>query len=666
MINVLSKETIDKIAAGEVAESPESVLKELLDNAVDAGADTVSVEIKGGGIDLIRVTDNGCGIHKDDIRKAFLRHATSKIKEADDISHVLTMGFRGEALNSIAAVSRTELVTKVADENMGTLYRIEGGEEKLFQEVGVPDGTTLIVRDFLYNVPVRRQFLKSPQTEGARLISMVECMALANPGVSISLKSDGRMILETPGNGRLKDAIYVIFGAELAAELIELSYEKNGVTLSGFIAKPVAARSRRDREVFFVNNRLVKSDVLTKAVEDAYAAYLMQHKFPCVFINILTSPESVDVNVHPKKTEIRFSDASLIYDMLTDAIKEAINSRELIIDAGAKRGSKAPRYGYASTAEVKNDPEYGYASKADVKEQDFVTIDSSQTAPLSSEPFEKAKRSEYIRNISGTETGNYSGAPQTFNFPDIHTDNKISDTYKNPDTYITNKVSEPYKNPYTHAGNELSVDYNNDQNNSRAFLDAANMPYFTIVGQVFNTYWIIEYNDEMYMIDQHAAHEKVNYERYMKKIKNRSVESQMLLPPIVISLSARESILLSQNIMHFEEFGYEIEEAGDRDFIVRAVPSNLPDIGDRRLLEDLIGNIFEEGKSLSSEVLKDRVASISCKKAVKGGQKMSEQEIKGLIAELLTLDNPYACPHGRPTIIKWSRNQIEKLFKRIV
>ncbi len=634
MINILSRETIDKIAAGEVAERPESVVKELLDNAIDSGADSISIEMRKGGTELIRVTDNGCGIDRDDIRTAFLRHATSKLKTAEDLMHISTMGFRGEALASIAAVSRVEMISKVKNSLTGTLYRIEGGTEKAISEVGAPDGTTILVKDFLYSVPVRRQFLKSPQTETSYVTAAVENIALAHPEISISFTADGRNILHTPGNGRLKDVIYIIYGGNVASNLIEVDHISNGIRVSGYAAKPVVNRSRRDEEKFFVNGRAIRSDVLLRAVEDAFAPYMMQHRFPVAFLNISLDYGNVDVNVHPRKTEVRFSDNAAVYNAVTEAVKNAVSRRELIVDAVASVKKDAPAmHAYA----------FGNAS--------VYAADKKGAGTLKAEPYEVTKKYEYASSIQELISDKASGLKE---------DGAL---------YGADDQGENNGAPYNIG---LIPDKGSDKSDFRDLPDSfinktgAGIPYFKIIGQVFNTYWIIEYNDEMFMIDQHAAHEKVNYERYVSLIKNHGVSSQLLYPPIVLTLSSKDAMLLEKNIDSFTEMGYEIEYAGDRDYIVRAVPSNLPEIGEERLIRDLIEGVFEDGGALSSDLLKDKIASMSCKAAIKGGQDISRAEAESLIRELMGLDNPYACPHGRPTIIKWSKTQIEKLFKRIV
>ncbi len=636
MINILSKETIDKIAAGEVAERPESVVKELLDNSIDSGATVINIELKKGGTELIRVTDNGSGIEKEDVRPAFFRHATSKLKTAEDLMHISTMGFRGEALNSIAAVSRVEMITKVNDSLTGILYRIESGKEKLFTEVGAPTGTTVAVKDFLYSVPVRRQFLKSAQTETSYALNTAEIIALAHPEISISFIADGRNMLSTPGSGRMKDVIYIVYGSNTAANLIEIDQNIQGIRVLGYAVKPVINRSRRDEEIFFVNGRPVKSDVLTKAAEDAFSPYMMQHRFPVFFLNVEIDTGQVDVNIHPRKAEVRFSDPQRVYNAVFETISNAIEKKELVIDAYSKENKTPPAMHAFSS---KNSGLKTYA------------VSGKDAEKLRIEPYEINKKYEYIGNIEEYISG--SGHNNAYNI--------------NSFDKVLNEDTADYKTD----GHKVTVVENgtlknDDRASEAALINKANADGIRLIGQIFKTYWIIEYKDEMYLIDQHAAHEKVNYERYMRLMKTHSISSQMLYPPLVITLGSKEAMLLDKNLETFYDMGYEIDHAGDRDYVVRAVPSNVPEIGEKKLLMDMIESIFEDGGNIGSELLKDKIASMSCKAAIKGGDEISYPEMKALIEEMFMLDNPYACPHGRPTIIKWSKYDIEKLFKRIV
>ncbi len=742
MINILSKETIDKIAAGEVAERPESVVKELLDNAIDSGADTISIEVRGGGLTLIRVTDNGSGIEKADVRNAFLRHATSKLKTADDIEHIRSMGFRGEALASIAAVSEVELITRNVNELTGTQYRIEGGVERSFKEIGVPQGTTLIVRNFLMNVPVRRQFLKSAQTETAYIVNTVEKLALAYTDIAFSLNVDGKNTFSSTGNGKLRDVIYQIYGREAAASLLEVDSGRGIYNLSdaaerhdegcsevhgkrednsglihvhGYAARPVIARSRRDYEVFFVNGRWIQSDILRKAAEDAYAPYMMQHKYPMLILHIDLAPEGVDVNVHPRKQEVRFSSNKLIYDAVYDVLTKVLHDAELIVDAGNayflkdKKQSQTSASGRAPEAFERN-RQYDYVSS--ISEEIAKNSRKDDTYAGSTEPVKSGDASQGVADFNNDmPAGTAHEFDNAANMRELKdslissnsVSRQVSDTFMFNDAVRSDDAckhedlacgagsqkehSDAQGDIYQTAsssGNQLneaassSVDKLNGilppsagrqkeaVNGGKVFINKNNMPYFKMVGQVFETYWIIEYNDEMYIIDQHAAHEKVNFENFMALIHAHAVETQMIFPPIVVTLGAKEAVLFDKFIDEFISLGYDIEYAGDRDYIVRGVPSNLPELADEEVLRSLIDSLFDEARGLNSELIHDKIASMSCKAAIKGNMKISEAEMRGLIAKLLTLENPYACPHGRPTIIKWSRTDLDKLFKRIV
>ena len=563
----------------------------------------------------------------------------------------MTMGFRGEALASIAAVSDVEMITRTADELTGVRYRIEGGMEKGFQEVGVPAGTTVIVRDFLLNVPVRRQFLKSAQVENSYIVNTVEKMALAHTDISISLTTDGRSVFSSTGSGRLKDVIYMIYGAEAAASVMPVDYEAGGIRISGFAAKPVVARNRRDYEVFFVNGRWIRSDILRRAAEDAYSPFMMQHKYPMLILNVDLEPEAVDVNVHPRKSEVRFSSNQKIYDAVFQALSGVLKENELIVRAGnasfLRDKSPADRY------------------------------TAGKPAASAPEPFEKKRQFDYVSSITeeirkAEERDGLAAADPVQTSAAIPVQMPGASPGPNQVSASSSGISAVPGADQAPASVQPAVPVSGLNQSAAAsapsgkFLHAANVPYFRMIGQVFETYWIIEYNDEMFLIDQHAAHEKVNFERFSALIRSHSVESQMLFPPIVLTLSANEALLLDKFLDDFADLGYEIEYAGDRDYIVRAVPSNLPELGDEEVLRSLMDSLFEDGRGLNSDLIHDKIASMSCKAAVKGNMKVSEQEMRALIGEMLTLDNPYACPHGRPTIVKWSKKEIEKLFQRIV
>lgn len=591
MIKLLSKETIDKIAAGEVVDRPENVVKELIDNAVDSGATAVSIEIRNGGSDLIRVTDNGCGISKEDIPNAFLRHATSKLSKAEDLQRIMTMGFRGEALASIAGVSRVELITKRREDITGYRYVIEGGREMSLKEIGIPDGTTIIVRDLFFNVPVRRQFLKSARTEGSYVRDIAEKAALSFTGISFSFISDGKQLFHTSGNGKLKDVVYTVYGNETSKEMLDVSYSDDITCISGLISKPVLSRSKRDFEVYFVNGRHVRSYIIDRAIETAYEGYLMQHRFPFTVLKIDISPERIDVNIHPKKSEIRFSDDEAVFNAVYEAVKNTLSHRELIPKA---------------VPDEKKTPEKN-------KEHH--------------EPFEK--------NIRGIK----EAAPE-----------------------IVILKEELEKIPAGVSENSEKPDNSYEQ---QKFLTEESKPYYRFIGQIFETYWMIEYDNSLYLIDQHAAHEKVNYEKMIEKIAANEVASQMIIP-VMISLSAAEADLLNSNMDVFRGIGFEIEPAGEKDFVVRAVPAQLPELSSAELLMDMIDSLSDMKSGADMRILKEKAASMACKASVKGNMRLSEKEMRALVDELLKLRDPYNCPHGRPVIVKLTHYDFDKMFKRIV
>ena len=710
MINVLSKETIDKIAAGEVVERPESVVKELLENAVDSGAGSVSVEIRNGGLDLIRVTDNGCGIAKEDIPLAFLRHATSKLRDASDLFHIRTMGFRGEALASICGVSETEMITKRHEDLLGYRYEINGGAEKSLQEVGAPDGTTMIVRNLFYNVPARKKFLRSGASEGSRIADITEKTALAHPELSFRLTADGRSLLHTSGNGRLRDVIFSIYGREVEENLLPVgkeakcfssaenktgetgecgvsgagSAEEGVVLVSGYIGKPVIARSRRDFEVYFVNGRFIKSSVIEKAVEEAFKPFMMVHKFPFVMLKISVNPERVDVNVHPKKMEVRFSDNEAVYDAVYRAVSETLARKELITEISPEENPRQrPSRGISALPvekEARSEP-FEEKREAKIREQlqeplhtPLMTVSDAAGVPYGSS-------GTGTNGSTGTTTGSDAvsvlcGGTSVKEKGQQNAGEKVcaeaaeACSQREGVSFETGEKERSGKQQNPLLGTEKKRAGKYEQEvlfRSDKFLSANSVPSFRMIGQLFETYWLIEFSDKLYIIDQHAAHEKVNYERTMRLLREKKIESQMILPPIRLSVSAEDALLMERYMDSFTALGYEIEADGPREFLVRAVPANLYSIASRELLLEMIDGLSEErGRAATPDILRDRVASMSCKAAVKGNRYLSEEEMKALIGELLTLDNPYACPHGRPTIISMSKYELDKKFRRIV
>lgn len=842
-IKVLSNETINQIAAGEVIERPLSVVKELLENAIDAGSSSVTVEVRDGGISMIRITDNGQGIDKDDIRTAFLRHATSKIKDARDLENIQTLGFRGEALASIASIARVELISKTPGAMMASHYEIDGGVEKDFSEIGAPEGTTFIVRDIFKNVPARRKFLKSPQTEAARIQDILEKEALAHPEVAFRYIQDGRQRLATLGNGSLMDVIYSIYGRDVTNQLITINrqYQRSqltglpAVTVRGFIGKPVITRANRNFEIYFVNSRFVKNPMITKAIEDAYHAFLMQHKFPFAVLMIDVNPEIVDVNVHPQKLEVRFSDGMLVYNSIVDAVQNGLRETELVVNTDLEtfgRDENTSRKAdldphveieekeknlphvepFEQNRESITNRQYEEALRPELhpeaRPKSDIYLDGSNvsgtelrektaeisagTASYRNEKTDSAAEtdsqsgstfggyerygasgngggsgsrygagfsggySQYRREHAAGSQGYQSGSEKNSGFGlsdfreaqeevektferkygsdqdngtetngqrdfasedrgsaerEIHTGNDIAGTGSDDFTSAAERVNSDYisegqfcgktgddtdtllnsaENQYGSSesgGIDASDDRDNTENSdnpenpeagvkkakpvqetlfSERFLSEKARNQHRIIGQVFETYWLIEYGDKLYIIDQHAAHEKVNFERMMKRLKERKPASQYLNPPILVTLTAEEAILMEKYEEYFQNFGFEISDLGGRDFSITAVPTDLPEIGKKELLLEMLDGLSDETGMTTPDSIYYKIASMSCKAAVKGNNKLSLMEADALIGELLSLENPYACPHGRPTIISMSKYELEKKFKRIV
>ena len=633
MIQVLDSKTIDKIAAGEVVERPASIVKELLENAVDAGATRISVDIKNGGIDEIRVSDNGSGIGRNEVRTAFLPHATSKLKNIEDLFVLKSLGFRGEALPSIASVSKVRLFTKTGDDPIGIKYTIEGGTEVSFEEAGVPDGTTFIVNDLFYNTPARKKFLKSANTEAGHISTLVEEIALSNPRISVKYSVNGSNKLFTGGNGDLKEVIYRIYGREIADSLLPLKVSSGDMSLSGFISKPVIARSSRLLENYFVNSRYIKDDIISKAIEDGYAGFLMQHRFPFTVLMLDLPSENVDINVHPRKMEIKLSDGPGVYDFIRKAVKDTLSNREFINDFDFEKETpiKDTRPEIPEKA-----PEPFEAAKA-------VTYTENSDMPLSLFKEETVYDAEISAQIIPNEMQDLRHAPV---FPDT-----IEETEEAP----------LEKKRFEDGINGSQLDLFEEKILSR---DASKE--FKIVGQIFDTYWIIEYRDEMLIIDQHAAHEKVNYESFLEQFKKRSVITQNLNPPIIMTLSGEQRSVLERFLPRFIEMGFEIEPFGGNDFAVRTVPYNLYGLNDMEVMTALLDELSSGIKDEDISIIHDKIASMSCKAAIKGNTAISLNEAEALIEQLLSCKDPYNCPHGRPTIIKMSKKELEKKFKRVL
>ncbi len=661
-IQVLDQITIDKIAAGEVIERPASIVKELVENSIDAKAASVTVEIQDGGISLIRVTDNGSGIEREDIRNAFLRHSTSKIRKVEDLAHIASLGFRGEALSSISAVTRTELITKTKEDTFGTRYVIEGGVEQSLEDAGAPDGTTFLVRQLFYNVPARRKFLKTPMTEAGHVQDLLMRLALSHPEVAFTFINNGQTKMRTSGNGKLKDVIYSIYGREAAANLIELDYSMDGLVMKGYLGKPVITRGNRNFENYFVNGRYVKNAMLSKAIEDAYKDFLMQHKFPFVVIHFQVDGEKIDVNVHPTKMEMRFQRQQDVYNIVYEGVHRTLLEPELIpqVEAPAPKvisqpKSESPFLLKPKTApqpmeknpEEKEEPhdEAYFMKKMKERVLSYHQRNSSAEVAKKEQIFRPQAQAERIKDaLARAKEVEKQPQKQAEEQPELIRETPV---------YETKPVTEE-------KAEQLNLF-------EEHLLKREKKAEYKLIGQVFETYWLVEFENSLYIIDQHAAHERVLYERTLKEMKNREFTAQYLSPPIILSLSMQEAQVLNENMDRFTRIGFEIEPFGGEEYAVRAIPDNLFGIAKKELLLGMLDDLADGiSTSMTPELIDEKVASMSCKAAVKGNNRLSAQEADALIGELLLLENPYHCPHGRPTIIAMTQRELEKKFKRIV
>ena len=650
-IQVLDQVTIDKIAAGEVIERPASVVKELVENAIDAGATSVTVEIKDGGISLIRIMDNGCGIEHDEVRSAFLRHSTSKIRTVEDIAHIRSLGFRGEALSSIAAVTQTELITKTPDAELGTRYVIEGGKEVALEETGAPNGTTFLVRQLFYNVPARRKFLKTPVTEAGHIQDLLIHLTLSHPEVSFLFISNGQEKLRTSGSGKLKDVIYQVYGRDVAANLLDIDYEKGGLRISGYLGKPVITRGNRNFENFFVNGRYVKSPMISKSLEDAYRDFTMQHKFPFAVLHFHVDGEEIDVNVHPTKMELRFQRQQEVYNTVFEGVHRRLLEPELIQKAEVPDPVTVPE----TPAPEKKPEERVKPGESPflLKPKTAVKPEPAAASPAAEAPDTQEAHDEdyFIRKMR----------ERVMAYHERSSSAEVSGADR---IYRPEKQEERIRESVKYAAESKPEQLNLFEEH---FLKREVRAEYKLIGQVFDTYWLVQYQDSLYIIDQHAAHERVLYERTLKGMKDRAFTSQYLSPPIILSLTMQEAELLRENMDRFARIGFEIEPFGGEEYAVRAVPDNLFSIAKKELLMEMIDDLADGiSTSMTPELIDEKVASMSCKAAVKGNSRLSAQEVDALIGELLTLDNPYHCPHGRPTIIAMTKKELEKKFKRIV
>lgn len=702
-IQLLDQNTINKIAAGEVIERPSSVVKELVENAIDAGAMAITVEIKEGGISFIRVTDNGSGINKNEIDIAFKRHATSKIKSIEDLITVSSLGFRGEALASISAVSQVELITKTKDSITGTRYISEGGQKMSIEDIGAPDGTTFIVRNLFFNTPVRRKFLKSAATEAGYINSLMQYLALSHPDISFRFINNNQNKLHTSGNMKLKDIIYNVYGRDITANLYEVNSSANNIKIEGYIGKPFVNRGNRTYENYYINGRYIKSGIINRAIEAGYKGFIMPHNYPFTVLHFTINPKIIDVNVHPTKMELRFSDNEYVYNFVYDTILSTLKGKELVakveadgqvmqhirkdmLDEGEK--DKKPE----NIPNVNNDGQQNIESAVQsdtVKDIENVKNDSSvQTtvnkivdAGMSEGQPACSDNDKVVRNIDNVIGNKAEICPSSSAVTLVpeSTYKEQQENHNEVQTTLTPATKTRLPEPFEVKRSEAMVkdDEKKYQADVKAkpeqmsmfkdkLLDEDNKNNYRIIGQLFDTYWLIEFEDRFYMMDQHAAHEKVLYERMMKKIKEHHIDTQMIMPPIILTLNMNEEEVLKRNMPVFTKMGYEIEEFGGNEYKVTGIPAGFPKLDYRQMLMDLIDGLMREGRMSDMDILTEKVASMSCKAAIKGNNKISYEEAKELMKELMKADNPYNCPHGRPTLIVMSKYDIEKKFKRIV
>lgn len=658
-ITLLDEQTIDKIAAGEVVERPSSVVKELVENAIDAEATAITVEIKEGGISFIRITDNGCGIEKEDVPLAFLRHSTSKIKSAEDLLCISSLGFRGEALSSIAAVAQVELITKTYGELTGVRYVIEGSKEIACEEVGAPEGTTFLVKNLFFNVPVRRKFLKTAQTEGNYIADLMERMALSHPDISFKFINNNQTKLHTSGNGNKRDLIYHVYGRDIAASMIPI-YEKNDLfELDGFIGKPNVSRGNRNYENYFINGRYIKSALLSKAIEEGYKGFLMQHQYPFCVLHFKIKSELIDVNVHPNKMELRFTQNETIYNYLYQIIKNALTHKELIPEVPVKEEKKKSD----ERTKIVNTPEpFEVRRLNDIRKAVSADSPYERKYPEHTEGKTKTQASRVFENLSKQkEPAKISKTVKIEKESEKETDKTEKQQQK------TVQAAQPVvKETLAYEQNIYEQNVYEQQQLEPKFLSEQAKQQHKIIGQLFDTYWLVEYEEKLFMIDQHAAHEKVLYEQTMKKLKEKQFVSQAVSPPIILSFSGQEEEMFSKYQKEIEAFGYEIEPFGGKEYAITAIPADFAEVDMKAMFLMMLDDFTNINNEQAPMLIMEKVASMSCKAAVKGHHRLSVKEAEHLITTLLTLENPYQCPHGRPTMIAMTKYEIEKKFKRIV
>lgn len=668
-IQVLDQITIDKIAAGEVIERPASIVKELAENAIDAGAGAVVIEIKDGGISFIRITDNGCGIEKEDVRNAFLRHSTSKIRSVDDLTGIRSLGFRGEALSSIAAVAQVELITKPREVPYGVSYRIEGGKEISIEETGAPDGTTFLIRQLFYNTPARRKFLKTAITEASHVADLVTRLALSHPEISFQFTTNGQSKIHTSGNGNLKDIIYHIYGRDIASHLLSVDTAGEKMSLSGYIGEPVVSRGNRNFENYFINGRYIKSNIISKAIEDAYKDFTMQHKYPFTVLHLTVKGDLLDVNVHPTKMEVRFGNQQEIYNFVYEAVKRSLHQEELIPHVEAPQPPKAAKAAEQNGRRGHFDTNKQSALWND-KERQQIAIQNKQSALCIENDFaQNPKNDEKPVNTAFPDKKQSAVGKKDLDYYMEKMRERVTAYHKQRKPAAEQDRPQPDEISRASRVKEAQAPYQPKQLDlfEERLLDQRSVKEHKIIGQLFDTYWLVEFRENLYIIDQHAAHERILYEKTLRGMKTREYTSQNISPPIILELSMKEAELLNTHMDRFARIGFEIESFGPDSYAVCAVPDNLFGVAKKELLIEMIDSLSDEiYTGLTPDVIDEKVASMSCKAAVKGNMRLSAAEADALIGELLGLENPYHCPHGRPTIISMTKRELEKKFKRII
>ena len=726
MIKLLDQYTIDKIAAGEVIERPGSVIKELVENSIDAGANAITIEIKEGGMSFIRITDNGCGISKEEVPVAFLRHATSKLKTADDLLKIASLGFRGEALSSIAAVAQVELISKQENALTGTRYQIHGGKEISNEEIGAPLGTTIVVRNLFYNTPARKKFMKTPATEGSYIYDLVCRMAMSHPDVSFKFIMNGADKLFTSGNGRLKEIIYHIYGRDITNNLLEINASNDQVKITGYLAKPSISRGNRSFEDYYVNQRYIKSNILTKAIEDAYRTFVMVHKFPFTVINFEIDPSLIDINIHPAKRELKFINEPDMYDFTYISVRKALLFKELIptvtpgkdkrpetlaerkvekrpepFETNRRATELPPQPARPTQQEKPSMPMQQATSNIPAQSMQPTTSASGQTASsiMQSTPELADVQSKPDRAVQ-PDVSNIQPNPEHFASPVImqnRNNSPIEIQYLKEDNQSGNNIvdnmvaenivpysTQPAKTALNPAEASVQTNETSEQKKQEPITPEAKIKYeqldmfedkfltpeakkkHRIIGQLFKTYWLIEYEDKFFIMDQHAAHEKVKFEELMANYKNKTAIPQYLMPPAIVSLSGTESEFLRENLEFFQNLGFQIEGFGGKEYKLSAVPANLFGLDGRELFLEFIGELSENGQKQTIDTFISKLSTMACKAAIKGNTSISFKEADTLIDQLMKLENPYTCPHGRPTLISMTETELEKKFKRIV